>query len=640
MISSVFNDKRTYRKNRASVSVLVMSFICFVLLGFIVYRNTKAIIVDKYRENSMDFAAVAAREIDGDVFDGITSEEDESWSEIRSVLFRYTASSRVKYVYSMKMDGDKLVFVVDADPDPESYAHFGEEYELIDDMKPALEGKICCDSKKTADRWGSYFSAYAPVFRSDGTVAGFVGVDTNLSDINRELNVIILQIIIQTAVFFALCVIIFTNFWSAFTKRDMLTGIMNYDSLVEQGCSLKKKNTLSEYTAVQVNIRNFKYINSKMGTNYGDILLQQYAGILSRYTEQNGYCARTGSDNFIILIKKGLEDDLIEKLSETWIDFSGYGVNETLQVLIRAGIYEISEEDSIQDAINCTSVALKSARASNRQHIVRFEKSMLDSVVNNNSIISDFRRALDEGEFKVYYQPKVNIDTGDLCGAEALIRWEKDGKIIPPMDFIPVLETEGLITDADFFVFETVCRNICDWEERGIKPVTVSSNFSKIHLSNPNFADNVLTIVNRFGIKPELLEIELTESSGYSDYDALTEFVSRMNKANIHTSIDDFGTGYSSLSMLKDISVDVVKIDKSFLGKSDENDIHQEKMLGNVIRMINDLDRTVICEGIEDREQIDFLRNADCSVVQGFFFDRPLPHDEFEKRLVSPHYDK
>ena len=266
-------------------------------------------------------------------------------------------------------------------------------------------------------------------------------------------------------------------------------------------------------------------------------------------------------------------------------------------------------------------------------------ESMLDDMVHNSSIIDEFHESIEKNEFKVYYQPKVNTETNDLCGAEALVRWIKDDRVIPPAEFIPVLENEGVVTEIDFYVFETVCRDIADWRQKGITPVTISSNFSKLHLANPDFADSILSIVKKYEIPHNLIEIELTESSGYSNYDALTHFVERMNIENINTSIDDFGTGYSSLSMLKDINVDVVKIDKSFLGKDDPIDTVREKMLGNVIRMIRDLDRTVICEGIETENQLNFLKKADCGVVQGYFFDKPLPHDEFELRLKHPHYD-
>lgn len=637
MFSKMFRDKRSYLRSSAFIHILLISLVSFTILGCIIYRTISENVIEQCKSNAMDIAKVASAEIDGDTFDSISSNDDEEYAELFSLLLKYTDADAVKYIYTMKMEGDRLIFVVDADTE-EDRASYGEEYELLSSMKPALNGQICCDDEPTSDQWGSYISAYAPVFKSDGTTVGFVGVDTEMSSIQHELNVLKMHIIFLIAIFMSVCMLILFNMLSSMSRRDMLTGVMNYDSLVEKGNVLSKKGQLSGYTVIQLNIRNFKYINSRIGTSLGDVLLVQYAGIISGYLDSGEHCARTGSDNFILLVKKGHDDDLIEKLSETWINLNSYGVEETLQIPVRCGVYEITEKDSMQDAVNYTSVALNYSRTSNKNFITKFEPEMLESMVTSSKIVADFRRALEAKEFQVYYQPKVDVASSSLCGAEALVRWVKDGEVIPPAKFISVLENEGLITELDFFVFETVCRNICAWEDKGIKPVTISSNFSKLHLANPNFADSVLTIISKYSISPDFLEIELTESSGYSNYDALTVFVEKMNKAKIHTSIDDFGTGYSSLSMLKDINVDVVKIDKSFLAETDTDDAHREKMLENVIRMINDLDRTVVCEGIETENQLEFLRRASCSVVQGYFFDKPLPHDEFEKRLINPHY--
>ena len=630
-------DKRTYLKSKTSVTILIIAALCFSVMGFFIYKTISGGILDKRKASAKDVVAIVSDELNreyGDKFEKITSEKDPEYAEIFDVLLKYEKSSSVDYIYTMKMQGEDLVFVVDADT-AEDRALYGEKYVMTEYIKPAFSGEICCDEKITSDKWGSYISAYAPVINSQGKIVGMVGVDSKADSIYHELNILKLQIFLLVAAIFGICVAFLFTFWSSFAKKDLLTGIMNYDSLVEKGESLRRKGNLSDYSVVQLNIRNFKFI----GTSLGDILLIQYAGIISGHLEPGEYCARTGSDNFILLVKKGHEDDLIEKLSETWINLSNYGVTDLIQISIRSGIYEVCKNDSVQDAINYSSVALKNARLSNNNFIIRFEKSMLESMVENNRIITDFRRAMSEGEFKVYYQPKVNISTNELCGAEALIRWIQDGNVTSPAEFVPVLENEGLITEVDFFVFETVCQHICEWEMKGIKPVTISSNFSKLNLANPNFADSILAIMKKYGVDPALLEVELTESSGYTDYEALIIFVDKMNRAKIRTSIDDFGTGYSSLSMLKDINVDVVKIDKSFLAKTNSDDIHQEKMLENVIQMINDLDRTVICEGIETEGQLDFLKKASCSVVQGFLFDKPLTHDEFELRLRSPHYN-
>lgn len=633
-------DLRSNIKLKTLTAILFLSLICFGVVGVIIFNNIKSSVISKVKSTAMDMALIAASEINGDDLENISSESDEEYTKIFDTLSKYEKSKSVKYIYVLIYDGQKLTFAVDADPSEESRAGSGEEYPMFKDILPAFEGKVCCDSEPTKDRWGTYFSAYAPVYDSEGNISGAVGVDTGIDEVDRHLNVIKIQILLQIAVFYILCSILFSALWRTFSNRDMLTGILNYDSLVIYGNKLRKKGFLDKYTAIQMNIRNFKYINSKIGTGCGDILLKKYAKIICTQTNPYGVCARTGSDNFIALVKSGCEDDIIENLSEIWIDMSKYGIKDRIQISIRCGIYKINENDSIQDAINYTSVAIKNSRISGNNYIVQFRPDMLDDMVHNSSIIDEFHESIEKNEFKVYYQPKVNTETNDLCGAEALVRWIKDDRVIPPAEFIPVLENEGVVTEIDFYVFEAVCRDIADWRQKGITPVTISSNFSKLHLANLDFADSILSIVKKYEIPHNLIEIELTESSGYSNYDALTHFVERMNIENINTSIDDFGTGYSSLSMLKDINVDVVKIDKSFLGKDDPIDTVREKMLGNVIRMIRDLDRTVICEGIETENQLNFLKKADCGVVQGYFFDKPLPHDEFELRLKHPHYDK
>ena len=201
-----------------------------------------------------------------------------------------------------------------------------------------------------------------------------------------------------------------------------------------------------------------------------------------------------------------------------------------------------------------------------------------------------------------------------------------------------MLEEEGYITELDFYVFEQVCRDIRNWLERGIRPVRISSNFSKLHLRDQAFAAKVLEIVRRYQIDSRYLEIELTESSGYEDFKALVAFVDEMGRHGIYTSIDDFGTGYSSLSLLKNLNVNVVKLDKSFIEDIENADEAHEKMVENVVRMINDLHREVICEGVENRIQADFLRTVNCQQVQGYLYDRPLPHEVFESRLKHPVY--
>ena len=418
-------------------------------------------------------------------------------------------------------------------------------------------------------------------------------------------------------------------------SRDLLTGVANFDYLIRVGEKMKrrKKNRLVNYAGLAISIKDFKFINQEYGSAIGDIVLKNYANTLSDFLHRGEVIARNGGDNFIALVEKGRAEEFFNQISKVPVDV---GEKMGLTLPSRCGIYQINDEDSIYDVINACLIAVGETRRSGAEDYVWFRQERRDEMVRQKDILSGYHKAIEEEEFVIYYQPKVNLKTRTLCGCEALVRWIRNGELVPPNSFIPVLENDGKVQELDFYVFDKVCRDIGDWQRRGIQPVRVSSNFSKLHLHNKQFVDDVLAVVNKHGADPYYLEAELTESSGYEDLDAMKFFVSEMREAGIHTSMDDFGTGYSSLSLLRDIDMDVIKLDRTFL--RDENDAKEERMVENIVRMIHDLDRRVICEGVETEEQVDFLLRVGCTMAQGFLFDRPLSREEFEKRLINPYY--
>lgn len=622
-------------KQRHSLYIILASLLSFILLGAVIYQNVGNMMIDQSKNNAMGLAVIAANEIDGDVFDTISSNEDEAYFTVLEQLTKYTDYHMLEYIYTMRLEGDRLTFVVDADP--KEPASCGEEYDMLPDMETAFNGQVSCDRSLTRDKWGNFFSAYAPIYNSDHEVVGIVGCDIMTSDIAERLNKLRNVIIVLITVFALLCLGTLILIARDMLNRDQLTEIANDDRIKQVAARLKKRGRLKDYTGMLVNIKDFKYINQQIGYNRADELLREYAQYLYKRIEHNEYVARTGNDNFLMLVRKGQEERILKVLSPLELKLYIGEELKVIRVYSRCGMYSIGEEDSLSVVMNCCSLAVNSTRNAESEDYAWYESSMVESMVEEKKILENFKQALKNGEFKVYYQPKVNIDTKRLCGAEALVRWIRDGRMVSPGEFIPVLEREGKIIDLDFFVFEQVCKDIRKWMAEGLQPVRISSNFSKLHLKNPHLSEDVLEIINRYAINTDYVEIELTESSGYSDFDSLERFVHDMDAAGIYTSIDDFGTGYSSLSMLKDIDVDVVKIDKSFFDKLEDGG-QSENLVGNVIHMIKDLDRIVICEGVETEKQVEFLKNTDCNIVQGYLFDKPLPREEFEKRLESPIY--
>jgi len=263
---------------------------------------------------------------------------------------------------------------------------------------------------------------------------------------------------------------------------------------------------------------------------------------------------------------------------------------------------------------------------------------MYDTSLYEKQIIADFTPALLKNEFVVYFQPKVNAKTNTLYGAEALVRWLKDGQMIPPYRFIPILEREGLITELDFYVFDKVCECIKTWQDEGLTLFPVSSNFSKAHLIQEDFADRIIAIANKYDIDHKYLDIELTESFGYADKEALTRFISKIRAAGIHTSMDDFGSGYSSLELLDSSLFDIIKIDKTLTDKIEASD-DGKSFIKNIIRTITESGCQVVCEGVETDSQLEYLKGqTSCFIIQGYHFDKPLPQEEYEERIKKPLY--
>lgn len=418
---------------------------------------------------------------------------------------------------------------------------------------------------------------------------------------------------------------------------DPLTVIPNYDYFTDHCQKKKIRRVITDYSVICINIKGFQYFNQQFGTSFGDSVLTEYAAYLKNAaSKKHEIVARINGDSFAALIKKDRVPVLVDYLNQVTLLIHQKDGARKAVVKSRCGIYDIEPETDIAGAISFAQTALKQAKSSSSADCIWYTNDMTEKEKNAKEVLAKFSDAIKRHEFVVYYQPKVNMTNNRLCGSEALVRWIKDGKMIPPFRFIPVLEEEGYITELDFYVFEQVCKDISKWVSEGIEPVRVSSNFSKLHLKNKRFAEDILDIIEKYHVDKKYIEIELTESSGYDDFEAMTVFVNRMKTEKIYTAIDDFGTGYSSLSLLKDLDIDVVKLDKSFLNGA-EDDAHK-KMIENVVKMINDLHRKVICEGVETEQQAGFLKSVECFLAQGYLYDKPLPHDEYQQRLVSPVY--
>ncbi|WP_406537938.1 putative bifunctional diguanylate cyclase/phosphodiesterase [Fibrobacter sp.] len=420
------------------------------------------------------------------------------------------------------------------------------------------------------------------------------------------------------------------------SQTDTMTGAPNTAQLVHHSIELKAKNKLQNFSGLFLNLKNYKYINQSKSPAIGDMGITNFTRSVMAMCHDDEMIARLGGDNFFVLVKKENRDIFVKALSSMNVTVTvPHGPTIPLTIQSRIGVYDIQPQDSMNEIMHCSSVALNESRLHPGNDIVYFTKKMLEDAYHEKEILSLFREALRRKEFIVFYQPKVSVKDQKLCGCEALVRWNRNGQIIPPNEFLPILEKETSICQLDFYVFRKVCEDLRSWIDAGINPVRVSSNFSRHHLGNPNLTEDILAIMKEYQIESKYIEIELTETSNFEDKVAMQKFVNGLRQHGITVSIDDFGTGYSTFAAIKDLNVNVIKLDKSLLDHIGDEKYHDEVVIKNMVNMINELHLEVVAEGVENSKQLDFLQNAKCSIIQGFIFDKPLPKEDFEKRLSN-----
>ena len=417
------------------------------------------------------------------------------------------------------------------------------------------------------------------------------------------------------------------------SQTDTMTGAPNTAQLVHHCIELKSKHQLHNYSAFFINLKNYKYINQSKSPAIGDKGIITFTRNILEMCQGDDIIGSLGGDNFLVLVKKENKEKFVNALSSMQVTIPTQQQPIIFNIQSRIGIYDILPTDSMNEIMHCSSVAMNQARIHPGNDIVYFTRKMLDAAYHEKEILSLFNDALKHKEFVVYYQPKVSVKEQKLCGCEALVRWNRNGQIVAPGEFLPVLEKEASICQLDFYVFRKVCEDIRSWLDAGIEPVRVSSNFSRLHLRNSHLAQDILDIMKEYRIDSKFIEIELTEASDFDDKVAMQKFVNELRQNGISVSIDDFGTGYSTFNALKDLNVNVIKLDKSLLDHIGDEKHHDEVVIKNMVKMINELNLEVVAEGVENTKQLDFLQDANCSIIQGFIFDKPLTKNEFEKRL-------
>lgn len=417
---------------------------------------------------------------------------------------------------------------------------------------------------------------------------------------------------------------------------NSVSGLLNSIGFVRELGKRRAHNKLKDYDILYFNLRNFGLINQYFGGLEGDECIRRYSKLLMDKFVKGEVLSHFGGDNYAAIVYKYRRDTLLSDLNNIVIYAMNDGNKVPIKINARVGIYPILEEDTPEKVMTAASEALSIARAEKRDVFVITPK-VQEKIVVQKLLLHEFDRALSKKIIEVYYQPKINVETGKIIGAEALARWNRKGEILMPKQFIPLLEKNRKSFDLDIYVLKKVCKDLKKWKEMGLDIVPVSVNISRQDICDDDrgpkdTANIILRIIEEAGIDPSLIMLEVTETTDANEQKQLFEFMTELCLEGIATSIDDFGTGYSSLSILRDFPITEIKIDKSFisyerLGKNDEI------IVRSIISMAKKLGIDVITEGVETEEQIRFLKEQGCVKVQGFFYDAPLEEGIWEDRL-------
>ncbi|MBQ5311513.1 MAG: GGDEF domain-containing protein [Oscillospiraceae bacterium] len=398
---------------------------------------------------------------------------------------------------------------------------------------------------------------------------------------------------------------------------------------------LMQSDRLNGMTAVYFNLKHFSLINMQIGRAAGTFVMRSYIDHIIRIVGENGIVAHIGGDNFAIIVETERINSIINCFEGVDIVFD-INTQETVNVSATAGIYTVPKGIGMEyssEIMDKVSAAAHAARTNEKEDVVYFNDDMIASKEKLMAIQQLFPQAIKTGEFLVYYQPKVSLRDGRLSGAEALCRWKHEDVIIPPAEFIPVLERSMDICKLDFYMLDHVCQDIRRWLDEGREVVRISVNLSRKHMMDIDLLEHIIEIIDRNNVPHRYIEIELTETTTDVEFKDLKRVVNGLQNVGIYTSVDDFGIGYSSLNLIKEIPWNVLKVDRSFLPVEGDDNSRRTVMFRYVIGMAQEMGLECIAEGVETPRQVQLLKENNCEFAQGFYFDKPLPVDEFETRM-------
>ena len=414
---------------------------------------------------------------------------------------------------------------------------------------------------------------------------------------------------------------------------DELTGIYNKQAFYAKTKEMLLDNPDKNFDLLRINIERFKVLNDLFGESTGDKLLRYIGKFLKEINLPLCVSGRLYADNFVVCYEAG-KGDSRRMINTLQMVADSFAINN--RTILSFGLYRIDDK-TLPVSVMCdrANMALWKAKGNFKNPYCEYDEKMRQQVLKEQKIINAMEMAIQNKEFTLYIQPKYDIEKGTIIGAEALVRWiSLENGFISPGDFIPVFENNGFVYEVDKFIWEESCRYLRKWLDEGREVHPISVNVSRIDLYTPKLVQHLVNLREKYQLPSQYLELEITESAYTEDPEQIITITRQLREAGFVILMDDFGTGYSSLNMLKDIQIDVLKLDMGFL-KSSDYSAKGGNILTAILKMAESLKMQTIAEGVETKEQVEFLKKIGCQCVQGFYFARPMPAQEYERLFLE-----
>lgn len=465
--------------------------------------------------------------------------------------------------------------------------------------------------------------------------------------VDDKVQPLLFRSVLSCIIIVVLMIAIIVYVWAASKRANITIEKLAYEDPVTKGKNINYfKEFASHIMAVfketpfviyRFDIVNFRYINEAYGHIRADEILTSCVTNFSSVFSEKELCVRMDSDQFLAIMENDKEiGQRLERLTKNVNeDARGRGIKYPIR--FKTGVYQVRKHDhDIDVMIDRANVARKTLRGDDSEMTAYYSEKIVQNMRKLDRIESDMQKALANGEFKVFMQPKWDIYLNRIAGAEALVRWvREDGSISYPDEFVPIFENNGFIEKLDFYMLEMVCQKMHEMIEAGYTVYPVSVNQSRMLLHSADYVTNVKRIIEKYKLPENAIELEITESVFLDDRNNMIQMINQLKQCGVRLAMADFGSGFSSLNMLKDVSFDTIKIDREFFAESVTTE-RSRWILQKIVELSGGIGMEVLCEGVETEEQVSILKSIGCRMVQGFYFSKPLPEEEYIALYCGP----